>query len=166
MQESTQKERLENLMKRPVPRKKVDIVHLTMVKEARCLYGMRQFTSAKEVAEMVTPLFKNADREMLVVISLNSMSEPQAVEVVAVGGVYECIVDVKNIFKHALLVNASYVICIHNHPSGSVKPSREDYRITERIYHAGELLNISLIDHIIIGDGYYSMREHRSENRF
>ena len=83
-----------------------------------------------------------------------------AVEIVAVGGVDSCAVDVKNIFKHALLNNASYIICFHNHPSGYTLPSREDEKFTERLVTAGRILNLPMIDHIIVGDDdFYSFRE-------
>ena len=86
--------------------------------------------------------------------------EPMAVEIVAVGGVDSCAVDVKNIFKHALLNNASYIICFHNHPSGYTLPSREDEKFTERLVTAGRILNLPMIDHIIVGDDdFYSFRE-------
>jgi len=86
--------------------------------------------------------------------------DPLAVEIAAVGGMDNCQVDIKNIFKHALLTNASCIICFHNHPSGDSSPSKEDFRITGRIKEAGELLGVSLMDHIIIGDGeYYSLRK-------
>ena len=70
--------------------------------------------------------------------------------------------DIRSLFKHALLNNAEFVICIHNHPSGDPGPSREDEEITGRIRSAGALLGIELVDHIILGEGdaYYSFRDH------
>ena len=160
MNRRTQKEQLDDLVKRPIPRKRVGIVHLEMVKESRCLYGMRRFSTPEEAVEMVKPLFERADREMVIVLSLNTKLEPQAVEVAAVGGLNQCFIDVKNIFKHALLNNAAYIICLHNHISGNPEPSREDRLVTERLIRAGSILGINLIDHIITGDnGFYSFRE-------
>ena len=70
--------------------------------------------------------------------------------------------DIRSLFKHALLNNAEFVICVHNHPSGDPGPSREDEEITGRIRSAGALLGIELVDHIILGEGdaYYSFRDH------
>lgn len=66
-----------------------------------------------------------------------------------------------DIFRHALLSCSSQIICFHNHISGNLKPSKDDLRVTKRIMEAGELLDIRLIDHILIGnDGaYFSMAE-------
>lgn len=153
-------DQLDELMARPIPKRWVGVVKLQMVKEGS-LYGeMQRFHGPEGAVELVRPLFRNADREIMVVMSLSASLEPLAVEIAAVGGTSSCVVDVKNIFKHAVLNNASYVICFHNHPSGCSEPSREDRKITERISKAGEILGISLVDHIIVGDGYYSFREH------
>lgn len=123
---------------------------------------MDSFKSPTEAASTVRPLFEKADREMMVVISLDAKNTPIAVEIVAVGGIDNCVVDVRNIFKHAVISNASNIICFHNHPSGIPEPSEDDKAITRRIKEAGILLGIPLIDHIIIGDDtYYSLEEHR-----
>lgn len=160
MKEELQNERIEDLMKKPEPGKWVGIVHLKLVKESRTLYGIKRFKEPKAVVEMVRPLFDLADREVLAVMSLNAKNEPLAVEIVAVGGLDSCCVDIRNIFKHALLNNAASIICFHNHPSGYPEPSQEDEQITRRIKESGELLGIRLLDHVIIGDGqFYSFQE-------
>jgi DNA repair protein RadC len=162
MMKKNQDELLKEMMKRPIPNKKVSIGHLQMVKKNRILYGMNSFTSPAEAIEVVRPLFNMADREVVLVMSLNTKLEPLAVEVTAVGGVSMCSVDIKNIFKHALLNNASYVICFHNHLSGDPEPSCEDQMITKRIRDSGKLLGVPLVDHIIAGEsGFYSFKEHR-----
>ena len=144
-------------------RKRVGIVHLEMVRESRTLYGMKRFQNPREAAEMVRPLCEKADREMVLVLSLNGRLEPQAVEIAAVGGISSCNVDIRSLFNAlTLLNNAEFVICIHSHPSGDPGPSREDEEITGRIRSAGALLGIELVDHIILGEGdaYYSFRDH------
>lgn len=163
MKDYTSEERLEDMMKRPIPKKKVGIVKLQMIKEGRSLYGMKRFTSPGEAAEMVEPLFRMADREMLLVLSLNSRLEPLALEIAAVGGLNCCGVDMRDIFKHALLNNGAFLICIHNHLSGDTKPSEEDKRLTRRMEEAGKLLGIPLVDHIIVGEGggFFSFKEER-----
>lgn len=112
MRKRTQEERILDMIKRPVPRKRVGIVHLEMVRESRTLYGMKRFQNPREAAEMVRPLCEKADREMVLVLSLNGRLEPQAVEIAAVGGISSCNVDIRSLFKHALLNNAEFVICI------------------------------------------------------
>lgn len=78
---------------------------------------------------------------------------------ISTGGIDNTVVDVRLIMKHCLLNNATVLACVHNHPSGSLKPSKEDEDITSKIKRAGELLNIRLLDHVIIGDTYYSFHD-------
>ena len=140
----------------------VSIVRLQMVKESRHLYGMGAVSEPGEAARMVRPLFKGADRELLVVLSMDQRNKPVAAEVVAVGGLNQCVVDIRNLFKHAILANAAGIFLFHSHPSGEAVPSREDRAVTERASQAGEILGIPLVDHIILGDGqYFSFREER-----
>jgi len=69
-------------------------------------------------------------------------------------------VSVREVIKSALLVSASAIICLHNHPSGVVTPSVMDMSITKEIHQACILLDTPLLDHVILGAGkYYSMRE-------
>ena len=152
MRNATQKERMDGMMRRPIPKKKVSIVHLSMVKEGRCLYGMSRFHEPSEAVELVRPLLETADREMLLVMSLNAKLEPMALEIAAVGSLLCCTVDMRDLFKHAILSNAAYILCFHNHPSGDAEASREDQKISRKMAEAGKLLGIRLLDHIIIGD--------------
>jgi DNA repair protein RadC len=155
-----QEKKIVDMMKRPSPTKNVSMIHLQMIKEGRTLCGMKCFSSPMEAVEAVRPLYDLADREMVLVMSLNAKLEPMAAEVAVVGGINMCSVDMRNIFKHALLNNASYVICFHNHLSGDPKPSGEDQAITVRMRECGKLLGIFLVDHIIVGETeFYSFKE-------
>ena len=79
---------------------------------------------------------------------------------ISCGGIDQTTVDVRLIMKHCVLNDATVLACVHNHPSGSLKPSTDDKNITNIIKKAGELLNIRLIDHVIIGgDQYYSFHD-------
>ena len=149
------------IMKKPISGSCVAIVHLQMVKEGRTLYGMKRFSNPETAVEMMRPLLNLSDREMFLILSLNVRLEPLAVEIAAVGGIDSCCVDIRNIFKHALLANAASMICFHNHLSGCPDPSMEDRRITDRIKESGNLLGIPLTDHIIIGEtDFFSFQEH------
>lgn len=161
MKNMPQEKKLMEMMKRPSSKKCVGIVHLQMVKDGRTLYGMKRFSAPEIAAEMIRPLLERSDREMFLILFLNANLEPLAVEIVAVGGIDSCHVDVRNIFKHALLTNAAGIICFHNHLSGCPEPSLEDRRITDRIVESGKLLGIPLTDHIIlVENGFYSFQEH------
>ena len=71
----------------------------------------------------------------------------------------KAVVFPKEIVRAALLTNASSVILIHNHPSGNVEPSSEDWEITERLKEVGKIMGIKVLDHLIIGNGYQSLSQ-------
>lgn len=78
---------------------------------------------------------------------------------IAQGGLTETLVDVRLIMKEALLNNATAIILVHNHPSGSNRPSMMDDQLTMNVKKACDIMRISLADHVIIADDYYSYRE-------
>lgn len=80
-----------------------------------------------------------------------------------IGTINISIVHPREIFKQACMLSASSIICLHNHPSGSVNPSEEDKHMTSSLVEVGKLIGIELLDHIIIGDnGYYSFFENNN----
>ena len=77
------------------------------------------------------------------------------------GTVNKSIVHPREVFKYAYLTSASSIICMHNHPSGDVKPSRDDIIFTKALVETGIIQSIPVLDHIIIGDeDYYSFNDH------
>ena len=155
------KQKVIQLFENPRPKQKVGIVKLQLLREEKALYGTAPFHQPGQAAEMMAPFFQNADREILAVLSLDTVMTPIAAEIVAVGGVTGCSVDARDLFKHAILSNASQILMFHNHPSGSLEPSRGDISVTVQVKEAGEILGIRLRDHIILGlDGtYFSFKE-------
>lgn len=142
--------------------KYVSVVKMQLVKESRVLFDAK-VSSPAVVAKMIKQMTDGSDRELVYVVSVDSKNKPIATELISMGGVNSSIVDIGNIFKHALLANATGVIIAHNHPSGDVTPSVEDIRITKRIEEAGKLLSLPLLDHVVVGDietdVYYSFLE-------
>ncbi len=77
-----------------------------------------------------------------------------------IGNVNTSVIRVSEIFKEAIRENATAIIIVHNHPSGDPTPSPEDVHVTERIIEAGQLLDVEVLDHIVIGDQrYVSLKE-------
>jgi DNA repair protein RadC len=109
------------------------------------------------------PLIRHfADRrqEHFICVSLNGANEVIATRVVSVSLVDKTQVHPREVFADPITDRASAVIVAHNHPSGSLEPSREDHDITARLKSAGEILGIRLLDHIIFSQkGYYSFLE-------
>lgn len=153
---------IKEIMTSPEHRKRVSIIRTTVIKERSMLYGARQINTPEIAAGLARELYENVDRKMLIVCSIDTKCNPLALEFVAIGTVNTCIVSPREVFKYAILSNAANIIAFHNHPSGDCTPSNEDILITKRLTEAGDLLGISVLDHIIIGDdkAYLSLREH------
>lgn len=103
----------------------------------------------------------NADREKLVVIFLDGKNEAIAIDYVSVGTEIHAIVHPSMVFRGAVMIGASAIILAHNHPSGNLHFSDDDWAITREIINAGKILKVRVLDHILIGDGYRSMKEIR-----
>jgi len=120
-----------------------------------------QYTIATpQVAADCVPFIKHKDREALCVLHLDSRHRICSVQTVSVGTLNDAHAHPREIFKAAILSNAEAIILAHNHPSGVLAPSKDDDEMTQRIIAAGELLAITVLDHIIVGpaDGVYSYR--------
>ena len=130
--------------------------------EERCYYGTDPMSNAGAAALLLRDIMKELDREWLCVVNLDTKNRPINFNIVSVGNINSSIADMSNIFKAAILSNASNLIIAHNHPSGDCSPSREDLLVTETALNAGRLLNIPVLDHLIFAGGtndYYSIRE-------
>lgn len=97
--------------------------------------------------------------EYLYMICMNVKNVITSVFELSHGNVNSSIVGIREMFQKALLANAVSIIVMHNHPSGDCKPSREDVEVTKRMVEAGKILGVEVLDHIIIGDNYCSLKE-------
>ena len=147
--------------KKKIPAKRVNVVSLKVVKESSVLYETRNITNHYDAFRLVKSFLENSDREKFVVACLDTKNQPINIQVVSIGSLNSAIVHPREVFKVAMLSNASSIICFHNHPSGNIDPSVEDENITRRLKECGEILGIGLIDHIILGDRdrYFSFKE-------
>lgn len=147
--------------KRKAPAKRVDIVSLKLVKESSVLYETRKISNPYDAYRLVKNFLANSDREKFVVVCLDTKSQPVSIEVVSIGTLSSTMVHPREVFKVAVLTNASKIICFHNHPSGNTNFSNEDEVITKKLHKCGEILGIELIDHIVVGDDdkYFSFKE-------
>lgn len=101
----------------------------------------------------------NINQECFYVLYLNYHKYLIKKQCLFTGTINYTTVHPREIFKEAYLCGASFIICVHNHPSGETNPSGEDIKITKTIQSIGKLHSIILLDHIIIGNGYYSFFE-------
>ena len=115
---------------------------------------------SKDSYERFLPFIDDIRQEHFLVMYLNQSNHALKVECISNGGTTHVIADPKIIFKNALNLNATCIILGHNHPSGNPRPSEDDRQLTKKLVAAGKLLDITVIDHIIIGnERYYSFRD-------
>ncbi len=122
--------------------------------------GRPVISSPADVDRLLRGRIANLDRENFVVVLLNTKNEVIESPLVSVGTLSSALVHPREVFKPAIRASAARVILAHNHPSGKVEPSREDQEVTRRLVGAAEILGIEVLDHVILGDGFYSMKEY------
>jgi DNA repair protein RadC len=116
---------------------------------------------SKDSFERFLPFIDDMRQEHFLVLYLNQSNHALKVECLSNGGTTNVIADPKLIFKNALNLGATCLVLGHNHPSGNPRPSEDDRQLTKKLVAAGKLLDITVIDHIIIGnERYYSFRDH------
>lgn len=120
-----------------------------------------KITSPQDVVEVGKEFMHihEEPEEYMYMICMNTKNKIVGVFELSHGTVNSSVVGTREAFQKALLANAVSVIFMHNHPSGDCTPSREDIEITKRLAEAGKILGVEVLDHIIIGDSYCSLKE-------
>ena len=117
-------------------------------------------TDPKSIINYFHNLYKDIKQELFYVVYLDNQKKYIDKKLLFQGTVNFSLVHPREVFKEAYLLSASYIICIHNHPSGDATPSKNDIELTCRLKQIGDIHGILLLDHIIIGNGnYYSFYE-------
>ncbi len=120
----------------------------------------RQIRSPRDAAEMMLVEMGTLEQEELRVMLLDTRNHVLSVETVYRGNVNSSIVRASEVFREAVRRNAPAVIVFHSHPSGDPEPSPEDVSVTRNLIAAGQMLDVDLLDHIVIGRGrYVSLKE-------
>ncbi len=117
-----------------------------------------RFTSPLQIFQMFSFL-QQETKEYFLTLHLDGKNRIVCMEEVSVGSLNQSIVHPREVFKTALLSSAAAIVLMHNHPSLDPTPSREDREITRRLKEAGDLLGIRVLDHIIVGQSYFSFVE-------
>jgi len=117
-------------------------------------------STSRDFANYLQVLFRDHNREIFAVAFLNQANKINHIEIISEGGITGTIADPRIILKKALEENAVSLVLCHNHPSGSLKPSRQDEEITRKIKEAAKFFDIKVLDHIIVSDaGYFSFSD-------
>ena len=109
----------------------------------------------KDVADLLIPELKYEKREIAKVLILNSKNVVLKSINISLGGANFSCIEPKDVLTEAIKMQAPKIILVHNHPSGDCTPSKSDYKVTDRLYEAADVMGIQLLDHIIIGDNTY-----------
>ena len=119
-----------------------------------------RINSSKNAFEVITDVLSDLPHEEIWVIAMSRHNRVVEKYQVSKGGVSGTVADIKLIFKPAIQLLSSAIILCHNHPSGNLQPSKADIMLTEKVKAAGEVLDITVLDHIIVcDDSYYSFAD-------
>ena len=122
-----------------------------------------KITSTEMVYKYYKDIIGDKKQEYFYCIYLDNNKKIIKDKLLFIGTINYSIVHPREVFKEAYLLSASSIICVHNHPSGNLEPSSEDFNLTNRLKEIGNLLGINVIDHVIITyDSYYSFYENNN----
>lgn len=124
------------------------------------IHRAQKYDSPQAISDYYMESMRHLDTEQTVVLHFDSKMALLGEDILTLGTVSGALISPREIFLKALQRQAVRIVLLHNHPSGDPAPSREDVLITRQVFRAGEILGISLTDHIIIGDlCYCSLKE-------
>ena len=153
-------DQLHNPLELGVERRKI---HAAYVLGRRNFWHANQcsvVTSSQSAYMALSPKFELLEQEVFVVMYLNRAHHIQGIHEIARGGISSAMVDLRLLFKPAIAYPSESIIVAHNHPSGVLRPSPEDLKLTERIVELAHMLGICVLDHLIMGpSAYYSFAE-------
>jgi DNA repair protein RadC len=119
-----------------------------------------QITSPRDAARYLMPEYSARPVEQFGVVLLDTRHRVLRTSILSVGSLDGTSIQPREVFRQALLASAAALVLFHNHPSGDPGPSRDDVDLTKRLVAAGHLMGVSVIDHVVLGDGRYcSLKE-------
>jgi DNA repair protein RadC len=125
---------------------------------------LTKMDNAKKIWESSKYLFQDLKQEYFYAYYFNNKQELIEKKLIYMGTINSATTHTREIFKEAYLVSASTIVCLHNHPSNDITPSKADIIFTEHLMRTGEIQGIPVVDHIIVGKtNYYSFYEHEKE---
>lgn len=119
----------------------------------------------KDVANLLMDELKYEKREIAKLLILNSKNVLLKIIDIAVGGGNFASIEPKMVLKEPIKMGAPKIILVHNHPGGNPKPSDRDYQVTDRIYECADIMGITLLDHVIIGDNTFTSIFKKDKNK-
>ena len=142
----------------------ISFLNLRVVKETSGRYDVcKKIQCPNDVFNIAQNVIRAGEypEENLWLMTLDAKNNITGIFTVSTGILTSSLVHPREVFKRAVLQNAASIVICHNHPSGDITPSQDDVNITKRLYDAGKILGIELLDHIIIGDNSYTSLKER-----
>ena len=131
----------------------VDGVEVRLVRSPVSEYdSTAKLNTPERVFEVLRPLYEGLTREVVRAVYMNSTAGIIGTAIVSMGTADQSLVHAREVFGPALVIGATRVILVHNHPSGDLTPSPADVALTKDMKKAGKILDIELLDHVIMGD--------------
>lgn len=119
-----------------------------------------RYQTPRQLASYLLPQFGAAPVEQFGIVMLDTKHRVLRVKVVSIGGLDAAVVHPRDVFREATAASAAAIVLFHNHPSGDPAPSSDDLALTRRMVHAGDIMGIDVIDHLILAEQrYYSLVE-------
>ena len=142
---------------------RVPIYRIELVREATTNYAYRELgpmnSSQRAVSvtvEITRDILANSPVEQFLIVCADTKLKPIGVHKITKGTLDASLVHPREVFTRAILNNSRSIFLVHNHPSGGLEPSSQDHEITRKMKAAGEILGITVLDHIIVGTDTYT----------
>lgn len=132
---------------------RIPVYKVKLVKDSTQALPFKSISGARSAAGLLAGYLAGSDREHLVALMLDVRGHVIGIHTVSIGTISQAVAHPREVFKAAILGNAHSIILGHNHPSGNPEPSPDDIEVTRDLVHAGRLLQIEVLDHIIVGEG-------------
>lgn len=119
-----------------------------------------KITSPRDVTSILMEEMRYLKKEFFKIVLLDTKNQVISIEDISVGSLNSSIVHPREVFNVAIKRSSASIILVHNHPSGDTTPSKEDLNVTKRLVECGNIIGITVLDHLIIGDGeFISLKE-------
>ena len=133
---------------------------VALVREGSSHTGKKHVHAPEDVHKIIAAEYADAVVETAMMLALDTKNKVIGVFTISTGSLNASIIHPRDVFQRAILVNAASVILVHNHPSGDPTPSPEDVKLTKKLVEAGRAMDITVLDHVICGEGnFVSLRE-------
>ncbi len=136
---------------------------VTLVREGCSHTGVKHIHAPEDVHNIIASEYTDAVVETAMMLALDTKNKVIGVFEISRGSLNASIIHPRDVFQRAILVNAASVILVHNHPSGDPTPSPEDVKLTKKLVEAGRVMDITVLDHVICGEGKYASLRERGE---